>query len=137
MAAVRPQSGIGEAMTDETAHVPGPIAEFLEARIREDEAVARASLRGGDGEWRRQDPIGWDSCRVEGHGIVIYDEGGHDEYQADHIARHDPARVLRECAAKRHLLASVDPDDETEQWLPYILASVYADHPDYEQKWAL
>ena len=45
----------------------------------------------------------WDR-RVEGDNIVIYDEGGHDEDQARHIARHDPARVLADVEAKRYLL---------------------------------
>jgi hypothetical protein len=40
---------------------------------------------------------------------VVYDEGAPDEYQAPHIARHDPARVLREVAAKRATLAEHEP----------------------------
>ncbi|MCW2300717.1 DUF6221 family protein [Rhodococcus erythropolis] len=94
------------------------IVEFLEARIAEDEAVAKAALHhprtynkatqdfdqtGTDnGSWHTSsfcDPS--DQRMVEGVGITIYNEGGHTAEQADHIARHDPARILREVAAKR------------------------------------
>src|SRR5688500_18090508 len=46
--------------------------------------------------------------RVEGDDLTIYDEGGHSEAHAAHIARWDPARVLAEVAAKRAII-----DEET------------------------
>ena len=63
-------------------------------------------------------------------------------------ARHDPTRVLAECAAKRAIIALFNPDDKTETWdgeawrasgiedALLALAAVYADHPDYRQEWA-
>ena len=79
-------------------------------------------------------------------------------------ARHDPARVLAECAAKRAIIGPVT-EDEVTQWeiwsrsrkrtipadqighwdhgtgptldILRILAAVYGDHPDYQQEWAL
>lgn len=139
------------------------ITEFLLARIEEDEAVARAAIRSGDGSWtagEQPDPDGdvYDPCGVYGDDLHIYDEGGHDENHAEHIARHDPARVLAECAAKRAIIAqadeatgldmSVDNDrligSRDEVMDPYcgdvilrVLAAVYASHPDFEQGWAL
>ncbi|UXM92517.1 DUF6221 family protein [Paenarthrobacter sp. JL.01a] len=133
------------------------ITEFLQARIAEDEALATKAARGSDGEWHRGH--GWmpdeDECRVEGDSIVIYDEGGHDPNQAEHIARHDPARVLAECAAKRAIIelhrrlfaaphsicnrctdyTTGDADDYPCDTL-CALATIYKDHPDYQQEWA-
>jgi len=49
-----------------------------------------------------------------------------------------PERILAECAAKRKL---VEEYGRYEMYygpkLFYVLASVYADHPDYQQEWAL
>lgn len=73
------------------------LTAFIEARLAEDEAVARAA---GGRVWS-VDPD--NACRVEG-GITIYDEGGHNEHQAAHIARKDPARALRQVAVKRQIL---------------------------------
>jgi len=117
------------------------LTEFLTARIDEDEAVALAATEGpwhangkrDDGEWAA------DGCRIEGAGIIIYDESGHDEDQAAHIARHDPARVLAECEAKRLLLELHGPHGRDTEALPCrelaVLALPYADHPDYQPEW--
>lgn len=78
-----------------------------------------------------------------------------------HIARHDPARVLREVEAKRRIIddalryearidgewgCSHDPDEIAAGVCPYIppdeidalrlLALSYANHPSYRQEWA-
>ena len=78
-------------------------------------------------------------------------EGPTGESQVTHIARHDPARVLREVEAKRRILYTCDT--ATRMWLHArteeyadgvadpgdtilrALASVYADHPDYDPEW--
>jgi hypothetical protein len=122
------------------------IIEFLEARIAEDEAVARAAshqkLAGPfHGNWRH-DSLHLSSMERE---------------DAKHIARHDPARVLAECAAKRAIIKQWDDvtledgvrderDDIDEIHSGLIialrdvikaLAAVYSSHPDYRQEWAL
>lgn len=63
------------------------------------------------------------------------------------IARHDPARVLREAAAKRRLLAQAvdmrDTASATEAWflldmadkIENTLAEPYADHPEFKPEW--
>ena len=80
------------------------LAAFLKARLGEDEAGAKLAAREG-GTWTQGDP-GQGSCAITSlGGTVVYDEGSPDEYQAAHIARHDPARVLREVEAKRVRLA--------------------------------
>lgn len=67
-----------------------------------------------------------------------------------HIARHDPAAILADIAAKRRVLAeyqrvlggewSGDPHEEG-QWIALsnvveFIASAYADRPGYRQEWA-
>jgi len=71
---------------------------------------------------------------------------------AGHIARHDPARVLAECEAKRRIVerhADETPYCSSGAWEDTthaemsgvvcptlaLLASVYADHPDYQELW--
>ena len=137
------------------------LTDFLLARIAEDEDVARAAITQDTQERTYYDgrtetlidtgiwhagSSSYDECRVEGTFMVIYDEGGHSPEQATHIARHDPARVLAECEAKRQI---VELHAEVEKagascavcWEDYpcptlrILTSVYADHPDFREEW--
>lgn len=72
------------------------------------------------------------------------------EPQFRHMARHDPARVLREVAAKRAIVALAA---KTREWTDgsagatagyaavivsdtlYALATVWSDHPDYRAEW--
>lgn len=96
------------------------LVEFLLARITEDEAAAKAAkgwrawhveekrtleivtevdgsmgweFGGGSGVWGCDDP--YDDCdQYRTHAYL----------EADHIVRHDPARVLAECEAKRRII---------------------------------
>lgn len=77
------------------------ITEFLNARLDEDEAVARASVI---------DASRWSVFAVDKYfGQVDSDDGAVassvDLKDAEHIARHDPARVLAEVEAKRKIIA--------------------------------
>ncbi|HEY1668517.1 MAG TPA: DUF6221 family protein [Trebonia sp.] len=132
------------------------LIEFINARLAEEEATARAA---GGGTWRTgcycEGPCtGWGGgcCRVEGDDIKIYDEGGHDASQADHIARHDPARVLREIEAKRAILARYEDCLDRMENLEFSamaareglaeyedsvlpnMAGAWSDHADYRQE---
>jgi len=77
------------------------ITEFLTARLDEDEAAI-------------EDPESW-LAAGESHGVRRVDVNLSFEcvaastrsWRAEHIARHDPARVLAEVAAKRRVLAEV------------------------------
>jgi hypothetical protein len=128
------------------------ITEFLEARISEDEQVARAAT-AGPWTWEEDQPMdesflyGLDDIPV----VVAY--GMHtpgflecSDEDRTHIAAHDPARVLAECAAKRKAIQEMswihgDPweygaaADAATSTL-HALAAVYSDHPDYQQEWA-
>lgn len=132
------------------------LVQFLRARLADDERAAR---RAGD------------SFRQIGEtGVIVATEGNRAEEcasanwagVAEHIVRHDPARVLAEVDAKRRLLIVHKRDDrysfsgcitcdagdnscgcmggsaydypcETLR----VLALPYADHPDYREEWKL
>lgn len=106
-----------------------PLDEFLTARLDEDEAAAKAAASR---------PLGdqW----IDGTRLTAV---------AAHIARHDPARVLREVEAKRKILnswvsaatadrysAGPEPIDHFQDGLEHalrLLATAWSDHPDYRQ----
>ncbi len=125
------------------------ISEFLLARIAEDEAAARALVipahdgyqphpelsswqyaPGGEVEYV-QTPEMLSHPYSDALYVTLDSEGlspSVGEAAGRHIARHDPARVLRECEAKRRIV-------EGHKTLR-ALASVYSDHPDYDEAWA-
>lgn len=152
------------------------IAEFLLARIEEDETAARAAT---EGPWRHNPAKVWytDEGKLAlarmGNPFVTGgeefvgagpDDGNNETtigvavtgpennpqsmFDAAHIARHDPARVLAECAVKRRIIEDLmdmrengniefDPINSMlfKQWVNHFLipfAEVYQDHPDYE-----
>lgn len=117
---------------------PPPLGEWLLARLDEDEQVARAARPGP-----------WDGRA----GIVQAEDGqdvatsvGHDQSDpldvgermargdAHHIARHDPARVLADVAAKRRIVEREDLHGEDDGTLR-LLALPYADHPTYRAEY--
>jgi hypothetical protein len=57
------------------------------------------------------------------------------------MARHDPARVLREIEAKRLRVSAIerwlvdDPDDPTILWLAAVEAQPFSDHLEWRQEW--
>lgn len=112
---------------------------FLLARIAEDQRLAAEAAEG--------------SGRPSWDGGVTAPDGS-----ADHVAHHDPARVLAECAAKRrlvlacrdarpdlHLLGArpqgldfpLPPTDQHQlaALTLALLALPYAAHPDYRPAW--
>ena len=144
---------------------------FLAARLDEDEAAAEAAAEDDGADWFANAKEGWDADErsVMYTGPSTLRPGGTWDYPvcrslsvgaAEHIARHDPARVLREVEAGRTILAEHFAEDRGES-LPgadcgvcyYIgtpgspagwpcrtlraLAAVWSDHPDYDQEWAL
>ena len=121
---------------------------FLNARLDEDEAAAKKSHYEGQ-RWL-----------TEEEGVYRWptDELVHSadrKADARHIARFDPARVLREVAAKRAIIAEHGPSRQDGSRCrvctaiadggatrfrapcPTLrhLAAAYSDHPDYRQEW--
>lgn len=134
------------------------ITDFLLARIAEDEAAARAAEASAVSPWTDER----DEDVIDAGGSSLMDYADLRRGTPAHIARHDPARVLAECAALRAVVelhrpwATGYPEitacfscgpmfDEKfraeaygEGW-PCLtlraLAAVYADHPDYREEW--
>jgi hypothetical protein len=134
------------------------IVAFITARLDEDQAAAEAACDRDSGEWfmgrkwniyRSEDLTPFDAN--DEHDLVVY---GNVKVQSEHIARHDPARVLRETAAKRRIVecykwvAAGPIEDGIETDVNYgrrtqlrdvlqLLAAPYADHPDYKPAWSV
>ncbi|MFF2673785.1 DUF6221 family protein [Streptomyces niveus] len=123
---------------------------FLRARLDHDELVAREAPSG---PWRHA-PTARHHATASGRSeeavsgadavcIATTGEGRQALVAAEHIARHDPARVLREVEAKREVVRqSVDLHAGDNPLVAYsagvtlrALALPYADHPDYLAAW--
>ncbi len=139
------------------------IVAFINARLDDDERVACAATEGvgvqtGDpssGVWSAGGSYQPGLIEDSDGGVVVYDEGAPNEAQAQHIARHDPARVLRDVEATRRILARYEdaisrqsePDysrsdalaqaAEYEDWVLPLLAASWSTHPDYQPEWSL
>ena len=91
------------------------IAEFISARLGEEEALARAATAGRwevvdyddevatEGFEVRSDQSPGGRPRTEFRWVIDHD-GVYERADAEHIAAHGPARVLADIAAKRRLL---------------------------------
>ena len=119
------------------------ITDFLLARIAEDEAVAR-DCAASVGEHARLEWIIYEKREIDGEVVEVRRT----------LTPYDPARVLAECEAKRRIVDEYVARDEDvdlmlgpnvlrqREWSGLrlavrVLAAVYADHPDYQQEWAL
>ncbi len=149
------------------------LVAFLNARLDEDEAAAKAAT-SGPWQWDRREEYGewgdrgpklmsltatWMSPEgtgpypvtvVSGYGYDAYGIGVEDA-DAAHIARHDPARMLREVEAKRKILAEYERTRADRKAHPRdlplagallavhgvvrALAAVYSDHPEFDDAW--
>jgi len=146
------------------------IVDFINARLDEDE---RGAVRAGGREWEVGPAFGAreNMVRIREQGAFVDSVGSCAETwafvgqvasipnwreNAQHIARHDPARVLAEVDAKRRIIALADeasgldmsvdndrrvaPRDMAAE--PYVgdlilraLALPYVGHPDYREEW--
>ncbi|MFJ9729369.1 DUF6221 family protein [Streptomyces sp. NPDC101209] len=115
------------------------LMNFLYARLDEDEQVARQAT---DGPWL----AGFSG--ETGNCVIPADAENTREYvartqlysaafDAEHIARHDPRRVLREIAAWRRILTYVDMQGKPYEFLPLIdpLARIWEDHAEFNPVW--
>lgn len=109
------------------------LTQFVASRLDEDERAARNARPG------------YFTPAV----LSVFSAAG----DAAHVMRHDPARVLREVAAKRAILAEHDDRccvkdvsgysvqewyDPADDPCPTIraLAAIWNDHPDYDLAWS-
>ena len=142
------------------------LVAFLTARLDEDEAAAKAAP-GSEWQAFTEDDVAGASVYDEQWLLLYPQRYSHDnklsnkrgatgpryiectrDELAAHIARHDPARVLREVEAKRRILAAEldcetfhgnchqrDPEHPAHCPTLAALAGAYAGHPDYEEAW--
>lgn len=88
------------------------LVEFLSARVAEDEAAAKAVTdffySEGRWEWNLFGHVTKVSL-VDERGVeMVATKGDGPTWMVnEHISRHDPARVLAECAAKRAIIEAV------------------------------
>lgn len=139
-------------------------ASWLRAQLDADEATARAvedNSAPWDGQWKADGP---DCLRTYNDWVLFY---GHTHPLApglvNHVARHDPARVLADIAAKRRAIGNHQADGNgccrtcahwTSDWvdghkvdrLAYegvrapcltlrLLGLAYADRAGYDESW--
>jgi hypothetical protein len=128
------------------------LVEFLRARLDRDERVAQACSGASwaaspSGRIQVESEKG-SNGQTPGNGFVAAAENG---AYAEHIARHDPARALREVAARRQLLDDYEKDawamgrGRGDQALEAVqaarlsvlrlLALPYSAHPSYRDEW--
>ena len=128
------------------------LAAFLRARYDETAAKARAAAEELGADWYYDD--GFVLARREGDMVATGSQDFLERERGEHIARHDPARVLAEVDAKRRAVA------KCAKWLSYgpvgdmdvdragdgayvdaaetmlrLLALPYADHEAYREDW--
>lgn len=134
------------------------LTEFLLAQIAIDEAVARAAHEAASGQerWWVDGP----ALHSRKHWVYQTGEKFTERAVAEHIARHDPARVLADCKAKRRIVEQWREADKAEEeyggegdgW-PEIdrlrsvefaladvlraLVQVYADRPGFDPAWRI
>lgn len=148
------------------------ILEFLHARLDDEERIANASTGGNwywdtteatdsdtdQGPWLRSDSLyeytesrTGETKTTPEYVLSTWVNGAWggltvDETDRAHIVCHDPARVLRDVAAKRAVIAAlmeIPAEHGKDAGFRAIgksipaMAAVYADHPDYQKEWAL
>lgn len=133
---------------------------WLREQLNEDERVALAATPGpwkavpvvyGPPDQGWGEPAYYEVQNTDGASVVdhqTHEGGGAGKDDAIHIARHDPARVLRQVAAMRKMLELHAPITEHEcvtcycSYVTYpcptvlALAEIYADRPGYHDEWA-
>lgn len=102
------------------------LTDFLLARIDEDEDEAKAAMGPANS------PMGDDAADEV---LWMARNEGVAEAGIEHFARHDPARVLAECEAKRRIVEWYSGSDPDDQPVVKLLALPYAGHPDHREEW--
>lgn len=131
------------------------IVAFLNARLDDDERVARAAAQVAIAYQWADSPEGnvIDPKIADRYAYLATGPGRRSlDDIGVHIAHWDPARVLAEADAKRRIVRAAEerlqdlldfPDDDTyrlgwaaRRWDLKVLALPYAEDPDYRTEWA-
>ena len=120
---------------------PPTLPEFILARVAEDEDMAWDAI---EGDYKRR--ARWYEVDEDGDILPMLGiNGTWTLTSAEHAARHDPTRVLAQCAAIRavvELHSYDDPDAcySCREVPPCLtlrhLAAIWADHVEYRKEWA-
>lgn len=113
------------------------LVAFLRARLDEDEAIAQTAIdpkHPGDWAWRKDT-----NTTVRTHKGVPVGPASRGVDLGPHIARWNPAHVLREVKAKRDLIvvlvALADTKPKVAALALGLPAKPYAIHPDFRDDW--
>lgn len=137
------------------------IEEFIQARLDDDERIARAATElpsvapkypakrpAWEPEEWAVDEFG-DVRTVNGASDPILTDSGsaRSRQAADHIARHDPARVMQQVTALRDAVVSIrlqniypngyDLDEVNFRADLRPIAAIWSDHLDYQREWSV
>jgi hypothetical protein len=131
---------VSEDLTEE-------LINFVRLQLDEDERIARKATSGDP--WRMEGMSIRGGTRMNHTDVLVVRHTWPQE--AEHIARHDPARVLREVDSLRKIvddLAAVIADDEgmgyysdghsglaTAKRTLRLLAAIFDDRPGYREEW--
>jgi hypothetical protein len=126
------------------------LVQWLRQQLDEDERVARGAAVDQSPPWMAMGDDGESFISTGNGGIIRDGDYGGRLIVSEHIALHDPARVLREVEATRFVIETLrgyEPDDE---WAsePDMgqrrnnaagamrrLATVYSDRPGFRDEW--
>ena len=126
------------------------LVEWLRAQLDEDERIARAACWDDQSDvWSARPPqASYERYTVVdylGDGVVVVTpENADADGVGQHVAEHDPARVLREIDAKRQLVRQLAEADTEAGYITgtftawdalRLLALPYADRPGYREQW--
>ncbi len=135
-----------------------PLVAFCRARIAEDRATATTAAREIGEHWTEH-PTYMDPQPGAFNVVTVMTDMPTPWWMAQHIARHDPARVLADCDLKTALIDDHEPTkppphafpdwrpdcwSDGEQWpckTLRILAAVWrvgpdgAQHPEWRKEW--
>lgn len=130
----------------------GELVEWLRAQLDEDARRATAAAEEDGPDWHYDGRAVL--TRREGDLVAVGSRDFMEPERGEHIAAHDPARVLREIDAKRRMIDAFERTSHGERTAPHddmrdvarakvdswrfalrLLASVYADRPGYRETW--
>ncbi len=80
------------------------LVRWLTAQLDADQRIAEAARGHGEGRWHHDTSYPNGYVHDGGSQPLVYDESTPSPEEAEHIAVHDPARVLRDINAKRRTL---------------------------------
>lgn len=124
------------------------LVDFLRARLDEDEQETRAAAEASADQgvaagqrWGRSHGRG--IYGETGMCVVVGPDGFLEPAIGDHIARHDPARVLAEVEAKRVALREYERLIDSGEYTGMLAvedilrahARAWRDHPDFDPEW--